>query len=144
MDGKSKSKVDPLGVCSLRIKANSALCLQCSKWIPGRCAGMKMVLQSIREISHVWEKCEGNIGEAVKQEVKLCDEVETVSEFTYLGYRGSAVGGSEAAVTVRTRYGWAKHRECGYLLYGRRFPLDLKGTVYNSYARSAIEEKHGA
>ena len=27
----SKSKVDPCGVCSLR--ANSALCVQCSKWI---------------------------------------------------------------------------------------------------------------
>ena len=30
-------------------------------------------------------KCEGNIGEAVEQDEKLCDEVETVREFTYLG-----------------------------------------------------------
>ena len=29
-------------------------------------------------------KCEGNIGEAVDHEEKLCDEVETVREFTYL------------------------------------------------------------
>ena len=29
-------------------------------------------------------KCEGNIGEAVEQEEKLCDKVETVWEFTYL------------------------------------------------------------
>ena len=28
----SKSKVDPCGVCSLRVKANSVLCLQCGKW----------------------------------------------------------------------------------------------------------------
>ena len=29
----SKNNVDPCGVCSLRIKANSLLCVQCSgKW----------------------------------------------------------------------------------------------------------------
>ena len=39
-DGMSKSKVNPCGVCSLRVKANSALCLQCGKWIHGRCARM--------------------------------------------------------------------------------------------------------
>ena len=42
-DGMSKSKVDPCGVCSLRVKANSVLCLQYGKWIHGRCAGVKMV-----------------------------------------------------------------------------------------------------
>ena len=30
-------------------------------------------------------KCDGNIGEAVEQEEMVCDEVETVQEFTYLG-----------------------------------------------------------
>ena len=29
MDGMSKSKVDPCGVCSLRVKANSVVCMQC-------------------------------------------------------------------------------------------------------------------
>ena len=42
-DGMSKSKVDPCGVCSLWLKANSVLCLQCGKWIHGRCAGVKRV-----------------------------------------------------------------------------------------------------
>ena len=28
------------------------------------------------------KKCEGNIGEAVEQEEKSCDEVQTVREFT--------------------------------------------------------------
>ena len=37
------------------------------------------------------------------QEEKLCDEVEAVGEFTYLGYRVSAGVGCEAAVTARTR-----------------------------------------
>ena len=45
-------------------------------------------------------KCEGNIGEAVEQEVKLCDVVETVGEFTYFGDRVSASGGCETAVAA--------------------------------------------
>ena len=41
----------------------------------------------------------------MEQEEKLCDEVETVMEFTYLGDSVSAGGGYEAAVTARTRCG---------------------------------------
>ena len=40
-DGMSKSKVDPYGVCSLRAKANSVLCVQCGKRIHSRCACKK-------------------------------------------------------------------------------------------------------
>ena len=83
-------------------------------------------------------KCEGNIGEAVEQEEKLCDEVETVSEFTYLGDRVSAGVGCEAAITARTRCGWIKCRECGELLYGRRLNLKLKAVFHKSYVRPAI------
>ena len=57
------------------------------------------------------------------QDKKLCDEVDTVREFTYLGDRVSVGGGCEAAVTAITRCGWVKFRECGELLCGRRFPL---------------------
>ena len=46
----------------------------------------------------------------MEQEVKLCDEVETVSEFTHLGDRVIAVGGCEAVVTARTRCGCVKFR----------------------------------
>ena len=88
-DGMSKSKVDPCGVCSLIAKANSALCLQCGKYIHSRCAGMKRVAPKYSKYL-TCRKCEGNIREAVEQEVKLCDEVETVSEFTYLGDKVSA------------------------------------------------------
>ena len=45
----------------------------------------------------------------------------------------SAGEGCEAAVTARTRCGWVKSRECGDLLYGRRFPLKMMGAVYKSY-----------
>ena len=37
----------------------------------------------------------------MEQEENLCDEVETVWEFTYLGDRVSAGGGCEATVTAR-------------------------------------------
>ena len=108
-DGMSKSKVDPCGDCSLRVKDNSVLCLQCGKWIHGRFAEMKWVTPKFSR-DCACGKCERNIGEAVEQEEKLCDEVETVREFTYLGDRVSASRGCEAAVTVRTR--------CGGLSFG--------------------------
>ena len=40
-DGLFKSKVDLCGVCSLRVKANSVLCVQFGKWIHCRCAGVE-------------------------------------------------------------------------------------------------------
>ena len=55
----------------------------------------------------------------MQQEETLCDEVETVSGFTYLGDRVSAGGGCEACVTARTRCGWVMLRECSDLLFGR-------------------------
>ena len=42
-DGMSKGKVDPCGVCSLRVKAKSVLCLRCGKWIHDGWAGVKRV-----------------------------------------------------------------------------------------------------
>ena len=49
-------------------------------------------------VTNLWRNfacriCEGNIGEAVEQDEKLCDAVETVGEFTFLGDRVSAGGG---------------------------------------------------
>ena len=49
----------------------------------------------------------------MEQEEKLCGEVVSVGEFTYLGDRVSAGGGCEA---VRTRCGWVRFKECGVLL----------------------------
>ena len=64
--------------------------------------------------------------------------METVREFTYLEYRVSDSGGCEAVVTARTRCGWVKLSECNDLLYGRTFPLKLKGAVHMSYIRPVI------
>ena len=41
----------------------------------------------------------------MEQEEKLCDEVETVREFTYFGDRVSVGGGCEVVVTARTGCG---------------------------------------
>ena len=136
-DGVSKSKVDPCGVCRLRVNVNPVLCLQCGKWISCRCAGVKR-LTTMFSGNFTCRHCEGNIREAVVQEVKLCDEVEAVGEFTYLCDRVSAVGGCDTAVTARTTCGWVKFWECDELLYGWRFPLRLKRAVYRSYLWLAI------
>ena len=48
-------------------------------------------------------KCEGNIGKAMEQEEKLCNEVETVRECIYLSDRVSTGGVCEAGMTTRTR-----------------------------------------
>ena len=48
----------------------------------------------------------------VQQEV-MCDEVETVKGFCYLGNRLNTSRGCEATVTARSRLGWKKLRECG-------------------------------
>ena len=69
---------------------------------------------------------------------KLCDEVETVNGFCYLGHRLNASGGCEAAVTARERIGWVRFRESGELLLGNRFLLKMKGKVYRCCIRSAI------
>ena len=40
-DGLSKGNVDQCGVASLRVMVDSVLCVQCGRWIHGRCAGVK-------------------------------------------------------------------------------------------------------
>ena len=78
----SKNKVVPCGVCCLIAKANTGLCLQCGKLIHGRCARVKKVTTKFSR-TFTCRKYGGNIGEAVEQEERLCDEMETASEFTY-------------------------------------------------------------
>ena len=57
-DDMSKSKGDPCGGCSLRVKANLILC---GKWIHGRCARVKRVTPKF-SWNFTCRKCEGNIG----------------------------------------------------------------------------------
>ena len=68
----------------------------------------------------------------------MCNEVETVKGFCYLGNRLNASGVCEATVAARTRGEWKKFRRCGEILFGKRFSLQMKGKVYKSYVRSAM------
>ena len=51
----------------------------------------------------------------------LCDGVETVSKFSYLGDRLNATGECETAVTARIRIGWMKFRKCSEILKAKGF-----------------------
>ena len=86
----------------------------------------------------VCSKCKGIMKGTMDSIEKLCDEVETVNGFCYLGDRLNASGGCEAAVAARVRNGWVRFRECGELLLGSRFPLKMKGKVYRCCVSSAI------
>ena len=72
------------------------------------------------------------------EELSFSDLVDFVKSFCYLEDRLNASGGSEAAVTARTRIILIKFRECGELLHGRKFLLKMKGKVYQSCVRSAM------
>ena len=99
------SKIDPCGVCKTRAMSNSVLCTACGKWVHARCTDKKKVAVYVNK-NFVCKKCKSVVknfkGPA---DEKLCDGVETVSKFTYLGDRLNATGGCETAVTARSRTG---------------------------------------
>ena len=131
------SKIDPCGICEKRVWSNAVCCIQCMKWIHGRCTKMKKV--TCRSARHfVCRRCSTDVGGGMEEPVEvLCDEVGTVKGFCSLGDRLNASGGCEIAVTSRVRIGWMKFRECGELLCGR-FSLRMKGMVYRSCVRSTM------
>ena len=77
----------------------------------------------------VCSKCKEIVEETVDSIEKLCDEVETVNGFCYLGDSLNSSSSCEAAVTARVRIGWEKIRECEESLLGNRFTLRMKGIV---------------
>ena len=92
-------------------------CAQCVRngFIHARCAQTKKVSSSFA-LQFICRRCE-DIGDGKEEPVEvLCDDVETVKGFCYLGNRLNASGGCETAVTARVRIGWMKFRECGELL----------------------------
>ena len=95
-----KSKIDPYGVCGRRVMANSVLCTKCGNWVHGRSAKIKRVTTRLA-MHFICSKCSGIIERTVDLINKLCNEVETVNGFCYLGDRLNASGGCEAAVTAR-------------------------------------------
>ena len=78
------SKVDPCGMCGKRIVASSVLCVKCGKWIHGRCAKVERVTPKLGR-DFVCGRCEKRDEGLMEQVEELCEEVETVRRFCYLG-----------------------------------------------------------
>ena len=102
----------------------------------GRCAKIKKATARLA-MHFVCLKCKGIMEGTMDSINKLCNEVETVNGFCYLGDRLNASGGCQAAVTARVKIGWVRFRKCGELLLRNRFRL-MKGKVYCCCVRSAI------
>ena len=113
------------------------LCTKCGSWVHGKCAKIKRATARLA-MHFVCSKCKGIMEGMVDSIKKLCNEVETVNGFCYLGDRLNASGGCEVAGTARVRISWVRFRECGELLLGNRFPLKMKGVAYRCCIRSAI------
>ena len=125
--------------CGKRVMANSVMCTKCGKWVRGRCAKIKRVTSTLAK-GFVCKLC-GDTKEGIVepgQEISFFDQVDFVKNFCYLGDRLNASGGSEVALTARTRIGWIKFSEYGELLHGRKFSLKMKGRIYQSCVRSAM------
>ena len=60
----------------------------------------------------VCSKCKGIMEGMADLIEKLCDEVETVNGFCYLGERLNSSGGCEAAITAKVRIGSVRCRKC--------------------------------
>ena len=117
--------------------ANSVLCMKCRKWIHGKCAKvMTVTLRSGRDF--LCGTCQKQANGCMDSVEELCEEVEMVRGFCYLGYRVNASGGCEATVAARARIGWVKFRECGEMLNSKMFSLKLKRMVYRSCVGSAM------
>ena len=77
----------------------------------GKCAKIKGVTARLA-MHFVCSKCKGIMEGTMDLIEKLCNEVETVNGFCYLGDRLNASCGCEAAVTARVRIGWVRFRKC--------------------------------
>ena len=123
------SKIDPCGVCVRRVKVITVFCTNCARWVYGSCTSMKRVTPDLAK----------NFVCTSLTTLNLCDGVETVNEFCYLGDKVITSGGCEAAVTARMRIGWIKFREFRELLLGKRFSLKIiKAIVFQSCVWSAM------
>ena len=123
-----KNKVDRCAKCGKRVMTNSVMCTKCGRLVHGRCTKMKRVTSTLAK-DFVCKLCvdtkEGIVEPGEK--ISFFDQVDFVMCVCYLGDRLNASGGSEAAITARTRIGWIKFTECGELLYERKFSIKMKG-----------------
>ena len=102
---RPSNKNDPYGICGRRAMVDVVLCKSCGNWIRGRCAKMKRVTNRFA-IDFKCTKCNGS-HKNIDQKGKFNDDdVETVTDFSYLSDRLNSGCGCEEAVTSRTRLGY--------------------------------------
>ena len=130
------SRVDPCGVCDKRVKANSVLCVGCSKWVHKRCSGVKGALKKVEGVFRC-KRCVSGVRLAGRGE-GMKDGIERVESFVYLGDKLNAGGGCLSAVTARVRAGWKKFRELSAVLCGRKWSVKMKGKVYKTCVRTVM------
>ena len=78
------STIDPCGICGKRVTVSSVLCTKCDQWMYGRCSKLKKITPSAARF-FVCNKCNKvTNGAGEVQPGVMCNEVETVSDFTIL------------------------------------------------------------
>ena len=102
----SRVQFDLCVKCGKRVMENSVMCTKCGKWVYGRCAKVKRLTSSSTK-GFVSELCVYTIEGIAKpsEEISFFDQIDFVKSSCYLGERLNASGGSEVAVTARTRIG---------------------------------------
>ena len=113
------------------------VCGKCGKWVHARNTDKKKLAVYLNK-NFVCKKCISVVKNFRGPYDILCDGVETVSKFSYLGDRLNANGGCETAVTARKRIGWMKFRECREILKGGTLSIKMKERVDKTSVRSAM------
>ena len=80
----SVNKVDPCCICRKRVMSNSVLCVKYKEWIHGRCTKVKRVTLRLGR-DFVCGRCKKQADGLMDSVEELCEEVETVRGFCYLG-----------------------------------------------------------
>ena len=108
---KPSSKKYPCGICGRKTMANAVLCESCGNWIQGSYVKINRVTNTLAiDLEH--RKCKGCHKNAVDQEEKLHEDVETLTDVLYLGDRIYSGGGCKMAVASRTILECIKFRGC--------------------------------
>ena len=133
------ARIDPCGVCSMRVKQNSILCTTCNKWVHKRCSGVKGKLCIAKNFKcFACEHSTVNMNYPDERIIVDGEEIERVKEFVYLGDVLEENGSAIAAVELRVKCAWSKFRELSGLLCSKGLSLRRKGLLYKAGVRSVL------
>ncbi|XP_046858677.1 uncharacterized protein LOC124452133 [Xenia sp. Carnegie-2017] len=126
----------PCGVCGKRVGVNSIMCGKCSKWVYGRCSGVRGALTRVTDFE--CRTCRSGGRVAIERFEPGDVSLEGVSEFKYLGDVLNDGGGCEQAVRNRVQAAWCSFRELSGMLCGKSTSLKQKGELYKACVRSVL------